>query len=289
MAKVSFVTTVLNEEKTIGALLDSLEGQTKKPDEVVIVDGGSTDGTEKIVENYRKRGILLYRYIRTKGNRAKGRNVGIEASKNQIIALSDGGCKLDNDWLERITKPFSNKNLDAVAGYYLPVTKTLWQKCFAPYMAVMPDKFNKKTFLPSSRSLALRKSSAQALGGYPEKLDYCEDLVFARRLKYKANMGVAANAIVHWQLPENLSEFFSALKNYARGDKEAFYLPHLVKIATVFIRYAVFVFIPVLLPLYLLIYPNLKHWHYVKKPLGLIYLPTTQLAADLAVMAGVII
>ena len=137
--------------------------------------------------------------------------------------------------------------------------------------------------------MALRKTSALKLKGYPEKLDYCEDLVFARRLKYKANMGVAANAIVHWQLPENLSEFFSALQNYARGDKEAFYWPHLVKIGTVFIRYAVFVFIPVLLPIYLLIYPNLKHWHYVKKPLGLIYLPITQLTADLAVMAGVII
>ena len=102
-------------------------------------------------------------------------------------------------------------------------------------------------------------------------------------------MGVATNAIVNWQLPENLEQFFNALKNYARGDREAFYLPHLVKIATVFIRYGVFMLLPLLLPIYLLIYPNYKHWHYVKNPLGLIYLPITQLAADLAVMSGVII
>lgn len=289
MAKVSFVATILNEEKTIGGLLDSLESQTKKPDEVIIVDGGSTDKTTSIVNRYRQLKKLTYRLIKTKGNRAVGRNVGIRAAKYPVIALSDAGCILDADWLERITKPFSNKHLDAVAGYYLPVAKSLWEKCFAPFMAVMPDKFNKKNFLPSSRSLALRKNLAQALGGYPEKLDYCEDLMFARRLKYKANMGVAANAIVHWQLPENLSEFFTALQNYARGDKEAFYLPHLVKIATVFLRYAVFIFLPPLLPLYLLIYPNVKHWHYVKRPSALIYLPITQLTADLAVMTGVII
>ena len=289
MAKISFVTTVLNEENSIESLLDSLEAQTKKPDEVIIVDGGSDDKTMAIINRYLKKGKLVYRLIKSPGNRAKGRNVGVAAAKFLIIAFSDAGCQLDKDWLKRLTKSFSNKRLDAVAGYYLPVTNTLWQKCFAPFMAVMPDKLNPDTFLPSSRSLAVRRRVVLKLNGYPEQFDYCEDLFFARRLKNKTNMGVATNAIVHWRLPETLEQFFNALKNYARGDRQALYWPHLIRIATVFARYFVFVLMPLLFPLYLLIYPNYKHWHYVKNPLGLIYLPITQLAADLAVMSGVII
>lgn len=50
--KVSFITTVFNEEKTIGSFLESLFKQTKLPDEVIIVDAGSTDGTISRIRNY---------------------------------------------------------------------------------------------------------------------------------------------------------------------------------------------------------------------------------------------
>ena len=43
--KASLVITIRNEEKSIEGLLDSILNQTKQPDQIVIVDGGSTDGT----------------------------------------------------------------------------------------------------------------------------------------------------------------------------------------------------------------------------------------------------
>ena len=49
--KTSFIATVLNEEKTIKALLSSLAKQTKKPEEIIIVDGGSTDQTVAKIKN----------------------------------------------------------------------------------------------------------------------------------------------------------------------------------------------------------------------------------------------
>jgi glycosyltransferase involved in cell wall biosynthesis len=49
--KISFITTVFNEEKTIDRFFESLLGQTKAPDEIVIVDGGSTDDTLKVIHN----------------------------------------------------------------------------------------------------------------------------------------------------------------------------------------------------------------------------------------------
>jgi len=53
--KASFITTVLNEENTIESLLGSLINQTKKPDEIIIVDGGSSDKTIRKIENFCQR------------------------------------------------------------------------------------------------------------------------------------------------------------------------------------------------------------------------------------------
>ena len=49
----TLITTVLNEEETIGDFLKSLSSQTKLPDEIIIVDGGSTDKTLSIISNFK--------------------------------------------------------------------------------------------------------------------------------------------------------------------------------------------------------------------------------------------
>ena len=53
--KISFITTVFNEEKTIRAFFDSLFSQSKLPDEIVIVDGGSNDNTIAILKAEKKK------------------------------------------------------------------------------------------------------------------------------------------------------------------------------------------------------------------------------------------
>ena len=49
--RISFVATVLNEEKTIHSFLKSLGSQSRFPDEIIIVDGGSTDATASVISN----------------------------------------------------------------------------------------------------------------------------------------------------------------------------------------------------------------------------------------------
>jgi glycosyltransferase involved in cell wall biosynthesis len=284
--KVSFVTTVLNEEKTIGDLLDSLLQQSQKPDEIIIVDAGSTDKTAIIISDYIKKSPIPIKLIGQKNlNRAQGRNLGIRQAKHELIAVSDAGCVLDKNWLKLITAPFKDKKVDAVAGFYRAKAKTILQRCIAPFVSVMPDRFDTASYLPSSRSLAFRKIAWKKAGRYPENLDYCEDLIFAQQLKEKTNLLVMPQAIVYWQMTNNLLAFFRQIQNYASGDVLAGYQPHLRKISLVFLRYVIMIISPPLFLIYLL-WPLVKHFRYVLHPSALIYLPLLQIIADFGVMSG---
>lgn len=287
--KTSFVTTVLNEAKTINGLLDSLQTQTKLPDEVIIVDAGSTDATLDLVKAHRLNQSSMIRIIKLSGiNRSRGRNLGIKSAKYKIIALSDAGCVLDSDWLARITEPLMNMSVDSVAGYYQTTTSSVLAQAMAPFVAIMPDRFNPKTYLPSSRSLALKKSAWLKVGQYPENLDYCEDLIFSAKLKAQTRMAVRPEAIVFWQIKDSLKDFYRQLKNYASGDVLAGYWPHLIRIISVYLRYIVFFTAPPLFFAYLF-WPVIKFNHYVSGFKAVAYLPLVQLTADLAVMRGALL
>ncbi len=215
---ISICITTFNEEGSIGALLDSLVKQTKKPDEIVIVDGGSTDKTIEIIKHYQKRfgGIFL---LQEKCGRARGRNLGVEIAKNDIIAITDAGCTAHANWLEELTSPFVHAEVAISAGFYKMVGKTPLQTAMGVFLGVTPRKFT-INFLPSTRSMAFRKSAWEEVGDFPEgRENSAEDTDFnyvavGLGLKYAR----VKSAVVEWGMPENLSVFFYKIEEYAKWD-----------------------------------------------------------------------
>lgn len=283
--KISLVTTVLNEAKTILPLLQSIEIQSRQPDEIVIVDAGSTDNTVQLIKAWQKQLRLKICLLHKSGNRAVGRNFAVSKAVGQGIAVTDAGCVLNKDWLKLITMPLINKKADAVAGFYRMTTNTLFTQCSAPFVGIMSHNLNKSDFLPSSRSIAFTKSAWAKAGGYPENLNYAEDLIFARKLK--SNLLFEPRAIVEWTPPRNLSEFFTAIKNYTRGNIQARYWPHLSKNYLVAIRYVLFPITLILLPVYFL-YTTVKFRHHLRHPLAPNLLFVLQLTADMAVITALL-
>src|SRR5512141_173608 len=97
--KITLVSTVLNEARSIGQLLDSIVAQTRLPDEVIICDGGSTDNTIDLLRAERR---FPLRVIERPGaNISQGRNIAIAAASGEIIACVDAGVRLDPKWLEK--------------------------------------------------------------------------------------------------------------------------------------------------------------------------------------------
>ena len=89
---VTVVMTVKNDAIGCGVTLDSLAGQTHVPDEIIIVDGGSTDGTVEVIRKHAADNPRI-RLIEAVGtNIAQGRNIAADAAAGEIIASTDSGC-----------------------------------------------------------------------------------------------------------------------------------------------------------------------------------------------------
>lgn len=212
--KVSLVTTVLNAGGHIGPFLETVAAQTRAPDEVVVVDGGSTDGT--LEELRRAEGITL---IEDPGaSIARGRNVAIAAAAHDVIAVSDADCLLEPDWLEHLLRPLES-GADVAMGAYRPIAETFFHRCMAAVNLPDPEAWEEATFMPSGRSVAFRRDAIRAAGGYPEWLAIGEDMYVDRRWRELGmDMRLARDAVAWWRLRPDLRSTWIQYVRYARGD-----------------------------------------------------------------------
>lgn len=221
---VSLICTTLNEGLSIQKLLDSLVRQTRLPDEIIFVDGGSSDDTVAILERNATKHQFPLRVIVVPGaNISQGRNIAIEAAMGPIIASTDAGVRLDKHWLEELLNPLQNDSPPAgVSGFFVPDPQTPFEVAMGATVLPMISDINPDTFLPSSRSVAFFKSSWETAGRYPEWLDYCEDLIFDVQLRAEAGpFTFAPKAIAYFRPRSTLKSFFKQYYQYARGDGKA--------------------------------------------------------------------
>jgi len=216
---VSVVATVRNEGAGIAAFVDSLLGQTCAPDEIIIVDGRSTDGTTQILERYAAdRGITL---ISQDCNIAQGRNIGIRHARSTIVAVTDAGCRVDTDWLAHIVDCFAGvEGADVVAGNFKFETCSPFEEAVV-LATFVPGREEREIarYYPSSRSVAFRKSAWQRAGGYPEWLYAAEDTLFNIRMRQIGCRFVfSRGAIVRWRPRETLRALARQRFNFARGN-----------------------------------------------------------------------
>jgi glycosyltransferase involved in cell wall biosynthesis len=224
--QASMICTLRNEADSIDEFLRSIEQQTRIPDELIIVDGGSNDGTIDTIQQFTKSNKLNIRLIVEPGcNIAQGRNIAVKNAVFCVIASTDAGCTLEKDWFENITRPFSeDSTVDVVAGWYEPDARSDFERVSAAWEFYRKERVikNPGVFLPSGRSIAFKKSCWEAVGGYPEHLATAEDTLFDLRLKEKGfKFMFAPDAVVHWRVRPTLGSLYKKVFLYRKGDGQA--------------------------------------------------------------------
>ena len=225
---VSLVATVRTEGASVRTWIESLLNQTRHPDEVIIVDGGSTDETVAELREFARTAPFPVKVISAGNvNIARGRNIGIAQATHPFIACTDFGCELDHRWLEYLAAPFEiDPDTMVVAGWHEPTAHTTLGKAAALQGA--PNFMDPQSFLPSSRSVAFTKQAWAAVGGYPDWLTPTgEDTYFSLELKRCCNRwALVPEARVYWRAPDGLSEGVSTAYRSSIGDGEAGLFPN---------------------------------------------------------------
>jgi len=114
----SLVVTCYNEMSGLARWRAEIEAQSRPPDEIVIVDSESRDGTATILKAWAETDSRV-RIISQKCGPARGHNLGNEACAHEHIVSTDMGVRIDPHWFEEIVRPFEEYlGIDVVAGNY---------------------------------------------------------------------------------------------------------------------------------------------------------------------------
>jgi glycosyltransferase involved in cell wall biosynthesis len=232
---ISLVTTVLNDREGCVAFFSQMEAQTYLPDEIVIVDGGSKDGTWEFLQNYQPNKPYSLKVMQDIGcNVAQGRNFAIAQASFDIIASTDIGCEWEPEWLEEIVAPLkSDSSIDYVVGSWAvkpESVKTPWAK--TEFVLRNGHLFQATPNSDAtSRSIAYRKKTWQSVGGYPEDLTLAaDDSVFMILLKKHGLKAASAPTVrCYWHRFERLREFLKEERRNFYGAGEALiYRKHII-------------------------------------------------------------
>ncbi len=217
---VAVVITVKNDPLGIGVTLSSLAAQSRKPDEVVIVDGGSIDETRRVIDQYQAEFDQFLVMDAPGANIARGRNIGTAVTKSEIIASTDSGCRANHDWLENLVQPFeTRKGTDFVAGFYQVESHGLFEQVVGlTTMRGQLEEIDEKGFNPSARSVAFTKELWIRCAGWPDWINYSEDTLFDHKVR---SLGVgwylAKDAIVKWRPRTSLRSVAKQFYGYGTG------------------------------------------------------------------------
>ena len=111
---VSVIVPVYNVRRYLGACVDSLLGQTWPCLEVILVNDGSTDGSEQLCDEYADRDSRVKVIHQINAGAANAKNAGLDVAHGDYIAFMDSDDWAEPDWLEKMLSAAKAKDADVV-------------------------------------------------------------------------------------------------------------------------------------------------------------------------------
>jgi len=221
---ISIIVPSHNSEKTIQKNLESLLKQDYKGRYEIIVVDSSKDKTPDIVSKFPVKLIKQ----KPKGP-AAARNLGVKKAKGNIVVFIDSDCIAPKNWLRNLLKPFSNKNVVAVAGTYKTKNKESLIARFTGYEIEQRHermRMFKYIDFVATYNCAYRKRIFIKLGGFNKKFTQAEDADLSFRIvKRGYKIRYQPSAYVYHYHPSTLTKYLK--QKFWRGYWKVFlYLRH---------------------------------------------------------------
>lgn len=257
MQKFTLVSTIFNEIRRLDQTIADLEAQSLKPDEIILADAGSRDGTLERLEKWQKESSMhIVVFVLQGCNIAEGRNEAIRRARNELIVSTDFGCRYKTGWLESLVKPFSNPDVLVTGGAFSIIREEVNSPAAKAdfvlqngYPVVLDDYFS-----VSSRSIAYKRQVWEEIGGYPEWLTLAaDDTIFWRQIrKRKYRFVLVDEPNVFWLRHKTFHAFAKEAFRYGLGDGESMinfrnFWSHIVETLMRYGFFTLLLFLPLLL------------------------------------------
>lgn len=210
---VSIVVRCFNEERLIGRLLDGIRAQTNPPDQIVIVDSGSTDRTLEIA---RRHPVEVHAIDPAEFSFGRSLNRGIQAATGEVVVMASAHTyPVYDTWLQHLTAPFADPTIALAYGRQIggPTTPYSESQILATWFPAESLPRQDHPFANNANA-AIRRSEWEQVP-YDEELTGLEDLDWAARAQ-RRGLGIAYVAdapVVHLH-----DERFSQTRNRYRRE-----------------------------------------------------------------------
>ncbi len=177
MKKISLIIPVYNVEKFLGRCLESVQEQTYKEAQVIIVNDGSTDNSPAIIDDYVSRNENFSAYKIENSGLGGARNYGLTVAEGEYIVFLDSDDYIASDCLEKLLKAAEQNNSDIVVCNSCDVAED-----GTPLSLSEANIKNKTTSLEESPHILLNRPSAW---GKMYRKAFFDDLSYVEREWYE--------------------------------------------------------------------------------------------------------
>ena len=183
-ASLSVVIPVLNEERHIGSLLSDVAGQTRKADEMIVVDAGSEDGTVSVVKRFPD--VVL---LAGSPPVAVGRNLGGRSAQGDTLIFLDADVRLPQGFFEGFLEEFERRRLDIACPSYIPYRSTTAIRGIHAFFNLLFKSSEKLLPSGAGHCIAVRGQVFRESRGFDPALKF-DDIELIRRLSKGRRFGI---------------------------------------------------------------------------------------------------
>ena len=226
MSELKFISVVIptfNRKSMLKLCLESFNKQSYPVThfEVLVIDDGSSDGTEEFIEGYREHiNFKLIYYRQKNGGPAAARNRGVKEAKGALVAFTDDDCVVDEHWLAECNRSFNESYIGGAGGVIVQKTSGTISDYLVHIKALNPPAPNGEPYYLVTANACYRRDVLLEVGGFEEAIKNPggEDPDLSMKVKEKGyKLRFNPDNIVYHFHKSDIRSFYKTYFNYGRG------------------------------------------------------------------------